>query len=119
MPRPDVLKAEGITAVATTSDLIALPLLTRFQAAGFRVPGDFAITGFDDHRFSGLVAPGLTSVAQDTGGIAAGAIQSLIRQLETEDIPEGTTVAVRLIIRGSTNPQSNKEQDHEDMFYGG
>lgn len=119
LPSPADMRSAGLTAIATTSDLIALPLLTRLQAAGFRAPEDFAITGFDDDRFSALVAPGLTSVAQDMRRIAEGAIQSVIRRLDNQDSPDGAVIPMRLIVRGSTDPKFNKEIHHENTFDGG
>lgn len=110
LPSTADLLAKGITALAATSDLIALPFLTQLQAEGYRVPDQFAVTGFDDHAFSSLVAPGLTTVAQDTDQIARVAIAHLLAKLDGTDVAHAQTVPVRLIIRGSTQsaPALNK-----------
>ncbi len=109
LPAPDALRAQGFTAIATTSDLIALPLLTRLQAAGLRLPRDMAVTGFDNHAFSALVAPGLTTVAQDLRAIANGALGRLAAQLDHHPALPPVTVPVRLLRRGSTTTHPDKE----------
>ncbi|WP_240778534.1 SDR family oxidoreductase [Salipiger aestuarii] len=112
LPPPETLAAQGITAIATTSDLIALPLLTRLQAAGLRLPRDMAVTGFDNHAFSALVAPGLTTVAQDLRAIASGALGRLAAQLDSHPALPPRTVPVQLLRRGSTT--THPDTTHPD-----
>ncbi|APZ52850.1 LacI family DNA-binding transcriptional regulator [Salipiger abyssi] len=109
LPAPRDILAQGFTALAATSDLIALPLLTRLQAAGLKVPQEIAVTGFDNHAFSALVAPGLTTVAQNLGTIAEGALASVLAQLDAQPAPPPRTVPVTLLPRGTTINQPNTE----------
>ncbi|MCR8550994.1 LacI family transcriptional regulator [Salipiger sp. P9] len=111
LPAPYDLLADGFTALAATSDLIALPLLTRLQAAGLRVPRDIAVTGFDNHAFSALVAPGLTTVAQDLPAIAEGALESVLAQLDAHPAPPPRTVPVELLVRGTTTSTNQTDKE--------
>ncbi|MBU2960172.1 LacI family transcriptional regulator [Citreicella sp. C3M06] len=107
LPAPAALRA---TALACTSDLIALPLLTRLAAAGLRLPQDMAVTGFDNHAFAALVAPGLTTVAQDLPAIAQGALDALEAGLNGQPAIAPRTVPMYLIPRGSTQTTNRRDQ---------
>ena len=50
------------TAVMATSDMLALGALRAAKRAGLRVPGDLAVTGFDDFEFAAFIDPPLTTV---------------------------------------------------------
>jgi LacI family transcriptional regulator len=43
---------------------MAIGAMRELQAAGLRVPGDIAVTGFDDILLGALLAPPLTTVHQ-------------------------------------------------------
>ena len=51
-------------AVACANDQMAIGVLREFQQAGVAVPGDVAVTGFDDIYASRIVTPALTTVSQ-------------------------------------------------------
>ncbi len=60
------LIADGWTSgtLVTAADVIATGLMSRLQAAGFRVPGDFRVIGFDGIGMVRLASPTLTTVRQ-------------------------------------------------------
>jgi LacI family transcriptional regulator len=62
----DELLASGMSrgTVIGAADVIALGLLSRLQTAGFRVPDDFRVIGFDGIGVSYLAHPTLTTVRQ-------------------------------------------------------
>ena len=51
-------------AIVCANDQMAIGAMRELQAAGLRVPGDIAVTGFDDILLGALLAPPLTTVHQ-------------------------------------------------------
>ncbi|QDL94040.1 LacI family transcriptional regulator (plasmid) [Paroceanicella profunda] len=96
--------AEGATAFAAVSDLLALRALTELQSAGLGVPEDVSVTGFDDLVWAGVVTPGLTTLQMDMATIARHAVAELLRLIErpesASDLPR-SGVPMRLIVRQS------------------
>lgn len=104
----------GVTAILTTSDLLAISVHSHLARAGLSVPEDVSLTGFDDMAFSSFMHPPLTTVAQDVDTLATYVLDVITCQLEGKKSPHlGQTVAMDLVLRHSTSapkPPSNKEQ---------
>ncbi|HUY45448.1 MAG TPA: substrate-binding domain-containing protein [Streptosporangiaceae bacterium] len=64
-------------AVACANDQMAIGMLLQLQDSGVRVPGDIAVTGFDDIYASRVVAPPLTTVGQPLRELGRRAAQRL------------------------------------------
>ena len=95
---------EGVTAILTTSDLLALRVRSALMAAELSVPDHVSLTGFDDMSFAPVMHPALTTVAQDVDEIAARAIDILSAKIRGDTHPlEGKTVPMRLVVRHSTS----------------
>ena len=92
------------TAVLCISDRLALGALAAAQQAGFAVPRDISIVGFDDIPATMHVAPPLTTIRQAhrEKGLLAG--QALVGLLQGEAVTEHTDLPVHLVVRGSTGP---------------
>ncbi len=83
------------------NDELAVAMLDELQRAGFTIPGDLAITGWDDVMTARYTRPGLTSVAQpvrELGGLAA---TTLHRWVTTGEQPDPTILPTRVVLRGS------------------
>jgi LacI family transcriptional regulator len=96
----------GVSAVLTTSDLIALRVLGDAYQADIKVPRDLSIIGFDDLPLSTAVRPTLSTVSQDVGQIAETAVAYLHAAI-TNDQPAGeksgqSVIPMTLTLRGST-----------------
>ncbi|MFJ9407549.1 LacI family DNA-binding transcriptional regulator [Streptomyces sp. NPDC101393] len=66
-------------AVVCANDLIAVGALQRLRQLGAEVPGEVAVTGFDDIPLAGLADPALTTVRQPVAELAAEAARLLGR----------------------------------------
>lgn len=112
---PDLAQcaAQGVTAVLTTSDLVALRVLSDAHQAGLDVPGRLSVMGFDDLPLGMAVRPMLSTVAQDGAAIAKIAITFLHSKIEnTAPDPDGVAVKMRLVLRDSTaKPPSPHQGD--------
>jgi LacI family transcriptional regulator len=58
-------KGERPTSVFCVNDHLAIDAMAEFQNAGYRVPEDISIVGFDDLSISAYTSPPLTTVAVD------------------------------------------------------
>ena len=90
------------SAVFAQSDEMAMGALRAIRKAGLRCPEDISMVGFDDHEMAELFE--LTTVAQPVSELGAMAARHLVAALRGVVVPDSTTVATRLVIRGTTCP---------------
>jgi LacI family transcriptional regulator len=90
----------GLTAVFTFNDIIAIGALRAARRLGRRVPADLAVVGFDGLQLGTVVDPELTSVALDTRGLGALAIEQVGRLLAGEHADD-LVVHGTLVVRAS------------------
>ncbi len=93
-------------ALICANDLIAAGALQRLRQLGADVPGEVAVTGFDDIPLAGLADPALTTVRQPVGELAAEAARLLSRRpAGGEPGPRHTVrLAPQLVVRASSAP---------------
>ncbi|MDT0683230.1 LacI family DNA-binding transcriptional regulator [Roseicyclus sp. F158] len=101
----------GATAIATTSDLVALQILGPLNEAGIEVPEQVALSGFDDLVFASVMRPALTTLVADSNAIGSHAIETLTAILEGRPSPPPMRVPMTLIPRASTALKTNPRQE--------
>jgi LacI family transcriptional regulator len=90
------------TLIVAGNDLIAISAIRCLTEHGVKVPDDVSITGFDNIRWTDVVTPRLTTVAQPVGAIGAKAVELMRESMSGEKIPARHTVFdVTLIERDS------------------
>ena len=92
---------EPPTAILAQSDRIAMRALDRLRERGLAVPGDVSVIGFDGVPEGASSEPPLTTVSQPIVELGRRAVQVIIehgREVRRE------TLAVELVVRGSTGP---------------
>ncbi|MBB4660180.1 LacI family DNA-binding transcriptional regulator [Parvularcula dongshanensis] len=57
-------KADPIDGIVAATDVIAMTAITALQQAGLSVPGDVAVTGYDDIHSARSASPPLTTITQ-------------------------------------------------------
>jgi LacI family transcriptional regulator len=98
------------TAIFGSNDEIAAGVLAAARAAGFNVPYDLSIAGFEDSPFSRQSWPALTTARQATETIAQHAARLLIAQLRgAGDTIGNEGFSPELVVRGSTAPPRPQE----------
>jgi LacI family transcriptional regulator len=93
-------------AIVCANDLAALGALHTLARRGVDVPGDVAVTGFDDIPVARRLHPGLTTVRQpiqELGATAFELLESLVRTGQPE--PRDVVLPTRLIRRESCGCQ--------------
>jgi LacI family transcriptional regulator len=98
--------AERPTAIAATSDLLAIGAVKQLKSRGLRIPEDMAITGFDDILAASLLEPALTTVSLSYRSIGEAEGEQVLRLIESPgERPPIVTIPASLIVRGSTATQ--------------
>ncbi|MGL3807697.1 LacI family DNA-binding transcriptional regulator [Paeniglutamicibacter sp. R2-26] len=96
-------KRAGITAVVCATDTHAYGVLQEARVAGIAVPGELAVTGFDDLPYSTNSNPGLTSVNLPAELLGRRAAEQLLKLIKGEDLETPQlTLDSSLMVRGST-----------------
>lgn len=91
------------TAIAAVNDFAAAAILAAAQDLGIQIPGDYALTGFDNLPFAGHLSVPLTTVAQPSYRIGSEAAKQLFDTINTPNREvTSTTVPSSLIIRKSS-----------------
>lgn len=88
-------------ALFGASDLIAIGAMKALLEHGLRIPDDVAVAGFDDIPLAGFVAPGLSTVQQDTRQAGMLLVDTLLQLVHGQPV-ESQTIPVKLALRGSS-----------------
>ena len=90
-------------AIFAANDMMALGCLFAFAQAGVDVPGDIALSGFDDIPLAHYMHPALTTMQVDIASLGESAARLLIARLANEEPPAMPRVLEpRLIVRASS-----------------
>jgi DNA-binding LacI/PurR family transcriptional regulator len=93
------------TAVFAFNDRCALGVMDVLIRAGISVPQHMSVLGFDDSPLASLAHIDLTTIRQDSAGLARAAVQRLVARLDdgrTDGDIVDMTRDPTLIVRGST-----------------
>lgn len=102
--------AEPPTAIVCFNDVLAIGVLKALHSAGYCVPREISVTGFDNITFSAYTRPALTTLDQPKQQIGFEAARLLLDLLDPlirpEEKPARKTRAIRgrLLVRESTAP---------------
>lgn len=96
-----IARGHPFDGIVAASDLIALAAMQGLREAGLAVPGDVAVTGFDDIPAAGLANPPLTTVAQDAALAGRTLVERLIREVRG-DRQASIVLPTRLVVRRSS-----------------
>ena len=91
------------TAVFCFNDLTAVGVITALHQAGYRIPADKSVVGFDDLELARYCTPPLTTVRQMTYELGKRAVHCLLALTQDQD-PPPQILPAQLVIRGSTGP---------------
>lgn len=93
------------SAIFCENDEMAIGAIQRLKQAGFRVPADISVAGFDNISFASYSDPPLTTIAQPAEEFGVTAARLLIDLLEGNLSGAAREILpYDLIVRGSTGP---------------
>lgn len=92
------------SAVLAFNDRCALGVLQAVEHAGWTVPGDLSVVGYDDSRVARLPWADLTTVRQDVAQLAESAVARALARISAPGPHSAVVVPPRLVVRGSSGP---------------
>ena len=95
------------SAVIAVNDITAAGVIKGLNEAGYSVPSDFSVAGFDNIELSAMITPALTTVKQPGFATGESAANMLIDQIENKKI-QYSVIEPELIIRASTMEKGGK-----------
>ncbi|HLE92929.1 MAG TPA: LacI family DNA-binding transcriptional regulator [Anaerolineales bacterium] len=91
------------TAIFALNDLMAIGALRAATEAGFSIPNDLAVVGYDDLEIARFTNPPLTTIAQPKKEIGRQAVSLLVDRMSQKSRPPSRLVLPpELIVRRST-----------------
>jgi DNA-binding LacI/PurR family transcriptional regulator len=107
-------RAQRPTAMLAGNDLMAVALMQRLQEAGWKLPQDLSIIGFDDIPVASWVYPRLTTIAQPITRLVREAM-NLLTQRIAEFAPGNKVSAPRVVtIEPELTPRSSVDSPNSD-----
>jgi LacI family transcriptional regulator len=101
------------TAAVCANDLLALGVLQEMVRQGVRVPGDFAIVGYDDIDFAAAAAVPLTSVRKPRQELGRRAAELLLAESREGHRHEQLVFEPELVVRESSMVRRDAAADRE------
>jgi len=89
------------TAIMSACDGLGVRLIEALQAAGFRVPDDVSVTGFDGRDKTRWCKPALTSWCVDWRAMGRTAVHQLVAMIQGKVQATRTLIGGRLLDQGS------------------
>jgi len=93
----------AITAVACTTDALAIGCMLEADRMGLRIPQDVSITGFDDLELATEIKPGLTTIHVPARELGVRTADLLVAAIERRHVPDRVELTAELILRGSSS----------------
>lgn len=96
------------TAFVSEDDTISIGAMQALQEAGFHVPEDVSLVGFNDRPNCETVLPGLTTIDVPKQSFGIAAIDELVQLIQRRERQEPpfrglkTRISTQLVLRGST-----------------
>jgi LacI family transcriptional regulator len=98
------------TLIVCGNDLIAISAIRWLAEHGIRVPEDVSVTGFDNIRWTDVVTPRLTTIAQPVGAIGAQAVEVMKERMSGAPfVGQRTLFDVALVERDSVRRIASRQ----------
>ena len=95
------MRVEAVSAIACANDYMALGALDALAERGISVPGDIAVTGFDDLEITRVAVPPLTTVRQPTEALGREGLRRLVSLMNGAEQPLATELVAQIVERRS------------------
>lgn len=93
-------RGESFDAIFAVTDLIAIGAMRALQEAGYGVPDDVSVVGFDDMPLAEYVTPALTTVQQNARMAGDGLVEGIVNLIQGKPV-SSQFMAAELIVRES------------------
>jgi DNA-binding LacI/PurR family transcriptional regulator len=96
------LARQGVEAIFSVSDLMAVGALKGLQRYGVKIPDDIALVGFGNTLHARLTTPELTSIDLQSHTVGSKSAEVLINIINGHKVEEVHTLSTKLVRREST-----------------
>ena len=103
-------------AVICANDRIAMGICHAAETAGYDIPGDFMVAGFDNDDISSYLSPSITSVDQLCWNMGGACVDTLCRIWRGEAVPRRIYTPTELMLRETTGHISANQNDHNKQI---
>ena len=103
-------------AIVCANDRIALGICHAAEAAGYSIPRDFMVTGFDNDDISPYLTPSLTSVDQLCWTTGDACVDAMCRIWAGEKLPHRIITPTKLVLRESTGYAADNREDQRNLI---
>ena len=86
------------TAFVCNCDETAYALLNQLRSEGYVVPDDISIVGYDNHIYSTISNPRITTIDVDSKHMSQEAVETIIRKIRDRNYTKGRTLVTGKII---------------------
>lgn len=90
-------------AVVASEDQLAVAAMKFAKHAGLSVPEDLSIVGYNNSILSSCTDPEITTIDNHVETLCMTTINTLMRVLDGNDVPNKTTISNDLVVRETTN----------------
>jgi LacI family transcriptional regulator len=106
-------RGRRFTALFAFNDISAMGAIRALHEAGFKVPEDVSVVGFDDVQSAAYHIPGLTTVRQPLHRMGEIAAETLLHRIANPraPYPHQITVETQLVVRGTTGCAASLDRD--------
>lgn len=103
-------------AVICANDHIALGICHAAEEAGFQIPRDFLVTGFDNTDVSSYLSPSITTVDQVAWSMGEACVDTMRRIWQGEKMPHRICTPTELVLRESTGHHATAQSDMRNQI---
>ena len=98
------------TAFVCNCDEAAFKLVNQLQSMGYKVPGDISIVGYDNHIYSTMCQPHLTTMGVNSQAMATEAVDIILHKIRDINYKRGRTLVAGKLIRRDSVRNLNAER---------
>lgn len=103
---------KDITAIFACNDLMAYGSYQVLKSAGYKIPDDISIVGFDDVQLSAMLDPALTTIKQPAYEMGLESAKMIIKLIEGKNIRKKIIkFKPNLVVRKSTSKVVDNKED--------
>lgn len=93
------LPSELPTAFVCNCDETAYKLVNQLKSAGYSIPDDISIVGYDNHIYSTICSPRLTTIDVNSHVMSAEAVEIILHKIRDVNYRKGRTLVTGKLVR--------------------
>ena len=87
------------TAFVCNCDETAYKLVNQLKAAGYSIPDDISVVGYDNHIYSTISSPRLTTIDVNSRAMSEEAVNIILHKIRDSSYKRGRTLVTGKLVR--------------------